>query len=292
MKARIIEDSKYGFKRVEPIPTQEEVEKFYAQEFYDANAQYFNNSALLIQQEQSDFFNSRWEAIYQELVSFFGDSLKHKSVFDIGFGFAQALIYLKKKGLSVSGLEPSVEGVAYARSNGIEAIHAGVESFDLVQKKSDVVMLISVLEHLREPEKTILEIKDKMLAPDGMLVIDVPNDFNDFQTVANAEYGLDEWWVHPPNHINYFSHDSLKSLLEGCGFKIIRCTSSFPLDMFLLFGDQYIGNPELGRSCHNKRVSFEMLMEKHGKAEKLRKFNDALAELNLGRMVSIYATPA
>ena len=75
MKANIVKDNKFGFKRVEPIPTQEEVEKFYAQEFYDANAQYFNNSALLLQQEQSDFFNSRWKAIYEELESFFGDEI-------------------------------------------------------------------------------------------------------------------------------------------------------------------------------------------------------------------------
>jgi SAM-dependent methyltransferase len=291
MKAKIVEDSKFGFKRVEPIPSQEEVEKFYAQEFYDANAQYFNNSALLLQQEQSDFFNSRWKAIHEELQSFFGDEILEKSVFDIGFGFAQALKYLKNEGLSVSGLEPSKEGVDYARENGIEAIHAGIERFDLVKNKSEVVLLINVLEHLREPEQTLLNIKDKVLTSDGMLVIDVPNDFNDFQIVADAEYDLNEWWVHPPNHINYFSHDSLQKLLMGCGFKIVHCTSSFPLDMFLLFGDQYVGNPKLGSECHNKRVMFEQLMEKHGKAEKLKKFYNSLSELNLGRSISVYATP-
>ena len=71
MKVKIVEDSKFGFKRVEPIPSQEEVERFYAQEFYDANAKYFNNSALLLQEEQSDFFNQRWKAIYDELHSLF-----------------------------------------------------------------------------------------------------------------------------------------------------------------------------------------------------------------------------
>ena len=291
MKAKIVQDSKFGFKRVEPVPSQEEVEKFYAQEFYDSNAQYFNNSALLLQQEQSDFFNSRWTAIYEELHSFFGDDLLDKSVFDIGFGFAQALKYMKNKGLTVSGLEPSKEGVDYARQNGIEAIHGGIERFDLVKDKSEVVLLLNVLEHLREPEQTLHDIKDKVLTSDGMLVIDVPNDFNDFQIVADAEYDLDQWWVHPPNHINYFSHDSLQKLLKGCGFKIIHCTSSFPLDMFLLFGDQYIGNPDLGRECHNKRVRFEQLMEKHGKTEKLKKFYNSLSELNLGRSISVYATP-
>ena len=291
MKANIIKDSKFGFKRVEPIPTQEEVEKFYAQEFYDANAQYFNNSALLLQQEQSDFFNSRWKAIYEEMESFFSGEILDKSVFDIGFGFAQALKYMQKKGLKVAGLEPSKEGVEYAKENGIEAIHCGIERLDLVKDKSEVVLLLNVLEHLRKPEQTLLNIKEKVLTSNGMLVIEVPNDFNDFQIVADAEYDLDEWWVYPPNHINYFSHDSLKELLKGCGYKIVNCTSSFPLDIFLLFGDQYIGNPKLGRECHNKRVKFEHLMEKHGKAEKLKKFYNALSELNLGRSISVYATP-
>ena len=291
MKVKVVEDSKFKFKRVEPIPTQEEVEKFYAKEFYDANAQYFNNSALLLQQEQSDFFNSRWKAIYDQLQSFFGDAIRDKSVFDIGFGFAQALIYFKNKGLTVSGLEPSKEGVDYARENDIDAVHGGIENFELIKNKSDVVLLLNVLEHLRQPQNTLLNIRDKLLTADGMLVIDVPNDFNDFQIVADAEYDLDEWWVFPPNHINYFSHDSLQRLLEGCGFEIVYCTSAFPLEMFLLFGDQYVGNPVLGRDCHNKRVRFEQLMEKHGKTEKLKMFYDALADLNLGRSISVYATP-
>ena len=62
--------------------------------------------------------------------------------------------------------------------------------------------------------------------------------------------------------------------------------------MFLLFGEQYVGNQELGRECHNKRVKFEQLMEKHGKAETLKKFYDCLSELNLGRSISVYATPS
>lgn len=289
MKACIVEDKEFKFKRVEPVPTQEEVEKLYAQEFYDSNAKYFNNSALLLQQEQSEFFNTRWQAIYEQIQEFFGSEADNKSVFDIGFGFAQALIYLKNKGLAVSGLEPSEEGVDYARNNGIDAIHGGIENFDLVHERSDVVLLMNVLEHLREPKQTLIDIKNKVLKAGGMLVVDVPNDFNDFQEVANAEYGLDEWWVHPPNHINYFSHDSLQALLRGCGFEVVYCTSSFPLDIFLLFGDQYIGDHELGRQCHNKRVKFESLMAKHGKADKMKRFYDALAKINLGRSISVYA---
>ena len=46
MKANIIQDVKYGYNRLEPIPTVEEVDAFYAKEFYDANAKYFNNSSF------------------------------------------------------------------------------------------------------------------------------------------------------------------------------------------------------------------------------------------------------
>lgn len=292
MKKTIIKDPLHGYLRLEPIPSQDEVEKFYAEEFYAANAAYFNNSALNVQLEQLEFYNSRWENIYDVCLSFFGDKLPEKKVFDIGFGFAQALIYLKEKGLTVSGLEPSIEGVNYARKNGITAFHAGIESYDVVGKeKFDIVLLLNVLEHLRNPAETLDKIKNQLLERKGLLVIDVPNDFNLFQEVANAEYGLNEWWVVAPTHINYFSVSSIKKLLQDCGYNVFDYAASFPMDMFLLFGDQYIGNNALGRVCHNKRANFERLMRKYGKNGELRKLYKSYADLNLGRSVTIYATP-
>ena len=292
MKKEVIKDIDYGYLKLDPIPSQEEVEAFYAKEFYDSNASYFNNSGLKLQQEQEDFFNMRWEAIYEVFKSYFKNDLNNRSVFDVGFGFAQALLYLKNKGLLVSGLEPSLEGVDFARRNGIEAFHTGIENFDCVgKKKFDIVLLINVLEHLRKPEETLINIKNQLMLSDGLLVVDVPNDFNLFQEIANQEYNLGQWWVVSPNHINYFSPDSLKKLLIGCGFEIVDYEAAFPLDLFLLFGDQYIGDRSLGSLCHNKRVNFERLMLKYGKRQELKSLYKAFADLNLGRSITIYATP-
>jgi SAM-dependent methyltransferase len=290
MKPSVIFDPKYNFLRLDPIPTQAEVDEFYAKEFYASNAAYFNNSALALQEEQAEFFNSRWEAILEiyEKYQLSGE----RSVFDIGFGFAQALKFFKKNGFKVAGLEPSEEGVTYAKSFGIEAHHTGIENLECTKgEKFDLVLLINVLEHLRKPSETLLNIKSQLLKDDGILVIDVPNDFNDFQEIATKEFNLEKWWVVAPNHINYFSPDSLKSLCEQCGYEVLHCESSFPLDIFLLFGDVYVNNKELGRACHNKRVMFETLMKKYGKAEKLRSLYQKLAELNLGRSTSIYVRP-
>ncbi len=292
MKHNIISDNEYGYLRLEPIPSQKEVEEFYAQEFYSAKASYFNSSALELQKEQAEFFNTRWESLYKVCVDFFGKDIDKKSVFDIGFGFAQALLFLKQKGLEVSGLEPSTEAVEYAFKQGINAYHSSIENFDCVgSKKFDVVLLLNVLEHLRKPAETLLNIKNQLLTTNGLLVIDVPNDFNLFQNIANQEYNLNEWWVVAPNHVNYFSPDSLKNLLELCGYKVFDYEASFPLDIFLLFGDQYVGNGIIGRECHNKRVNFEKLMRKYGKQTELKALYKAFADLNLGRTISIYATP-
>lgn len=52
----------------------------------------------------------------------------------------------------------------------------------------------------------------------------------------------------PPEHINYFNFESITRLLERNGFSIIEITSTFPLELFLLMGDNYIGNNEIGKT--------------------------------------------
>ena len=201
------------------------------------------------------------------------------------------MIYFHEKGMRVSGLEPSAEGVQYARARGLEVFQAGIEDLSCVgDKRYKVVTMLNVLEHLRHPAQILRQIKTRLLKPRGLLVIDVPNEFNDFQVVANKEYKLKEWWICPPNHINYFSASSLRKLLTACGYQIIHSEASFPLELFLLMGDVYVGNNKLGKACHQKRVAFENLMKKHGKEKKLSALYRALAQLDLGRQVTMYAT--
>jgi len=287
---KVIADPDYGYLRVDPIPTQGEVEQYYREEFYSSEYKRFNDSSLEVQKEEQDFFDSRWEAICGVCAEHFG-KLEGLGVFDVGFGFAQALVYFQKKGMIPCGLEPSPEGVEYARSQGLEVYEAGIEEFSCVgDRRFDVVTLFNVLEHLRNPADTLLNIKEKLLKPGGLLVVDIPNEFNDFQVAANQEYNLGEWWVYPPVHLNYFSANSLSNLVEKCGYAVRCSEASFPLEIFLLMGDVYVGNGEVGKECHQKRVKFEYLMRKHGKKEKLIRFYSALADLDLGRQVTLYAT--
>ena len=40
-------------------------------------------------------------------------------------------------------------------------------------------------------------------------------------------------------------------------FDILHLETSYPLENFLLAGRNYVGNPALGRECHNERKAFE-----------------------------------
>jgi hypothetical protein len=77
--------------------------------------------------------------------------------------------------------------------------------------------------------------------------------------------------------------------LKSIGFKILDVEASFPLEIFLLFGDNYIKNPVLGKECHKKRIMFEKNLLKYGRVGLLNSFYKSLADLGLGRTITIYA---
>lgn len=288
---RLAPDPEYGYLRVEPIPSIEEVEQYYLNEFYSGEYRQFNDSQLEVQQEQREFFQLHWQLIHDQCELLLGP-LAEKALLDVGCGYCQSLLYFRERGLKAYGIEPSKEGAEYGAARGIPVFQCGIETMpEDMGRRFDIVTLLNVLEHLREPAKALLQIRERYLAAGGVLVIDVPNEFNDFQTTANAMHELGEWWVCAPVHLNYFSLSSLKKLLDGCGYRVLHAEASFPLEMFMLWNDVYVGNGELGRKCHLKRVEFEMNLVRHGKLQKLKDFYAALAEVELGRQITVYAVP-
>ena len=290
---KIIPDPEYGYLRLEPMPSREEVARFYEEEFYATFKPQIQDSSLEVQTAQKEFFDWRWSDILRVVRRYYRDQEPSElSLFDLGCGFSQALIYFRDQGFEVAGMEVAAEAVAYGREHGIEVIQGEADSIpDLGGRRYDVVLMLDVLEHLRRPARILTAIREHLLSPRGLLVLDVPNDFNQFQVAADETLGLDQWWIVPPNHLNYFSPDSLKSLVEKCGYQNHYRESSFPLEMFLLMGDAYVGDPELGSLCHSRRVAFERSLRTTGREEDLHRFYEALAEINLGRQVVLFCHP-
>ena len=292
-KYRLAAHPRFGFFQVKPTPPPEVITEFYAKEFYSSKYPRCNASSLKIQLRDKEFYDASRKDLCRNLVVIMGRPLKGMSVLDIGCGWGQALLAFKKKGMHCYGFDPAPEGVEYARKKGLDVVRAGMEKMDVFGgKRFDVVTLTDVLEHLSDPVAVLKEIRTHLLKPGGVLFIDVPNEFNPFQVAGQKTHGLGPWWIAPPGHLNYFTPETLKKLLLGTGFDVLCSEASFPLEMFLLFGHNYIGNAKLGRECHQQRMNFERNLRKQGQGALLRKLYRSFADLGVGRKIVMYSRPA
>ncbi|MCC4832689.1 class I SAM-dependent methyltransferase [Shewanella sp. 10N.7] len=283
-------NGKYGFLQVTPTPSAEEINRFYAEEFYSSDYKNFNNSSLEVQVADREFMEGTWRDQACEIELQLGKPLSEIELLDVGCGWAQSLLHFKKLGVSCYGFDPASEAVEYANAQGVNVKHCGVETMNVFDnKRFDVVMLNNVLEHLADPIRVLTEIRESVIKENGLIIITVPNEFNAFQMAAQKLHNLEQWWVSPPAHLNYFSRSTLQNLLSGCGFENGPAMSSFPLELFLLMGDNYVGNRETGKECHKRRVQFELNLRKLGEEKTLKKFYQSLAEVNLGRQITCYA---
>ena len=280
----VIDCSACGFKHVIPIPTEKFLSNYYQKDFVN------NRQVGFFKKMKEDA--QWWEIIYNEKYDLFEKHInkKNRSILDIGSGLGYFLKRGKDRGWITLGIEPSVESFEYAQALGLVVVNEYLSEDNYEKLGSfDVVHMHEVLEHLPDPQKMIKLVK-KMLKPGGFICIVSPNDFNPLQEAFIASNDkIVKWWVSPPEHINYFDFGSARKLLERHGFNILEQTSTFPLEFFLLMGDNYIGNHELGRTIHSKRKNIEIALQQTKKESLRRELYCKFSELGLGREFIIIA---
>lgn len=152
----------------------------------------------------------------------------------------------------------------------------------------DVVNLALTLEHVQDPA-AVLRRAYGLLRDHGLVCIEVPNDFNPLQALLRKRLNKPRYWINAPHHINYFSFETLSRLVERAGFQVVDRETTFPMEFFVLMGDDYIGNDALGRECHRKRMNLERHLLEGGLGEVKRDLYRFLASRGLGREVVLYA---
>jgi len=268
------------FIHVIPIPSNRVIRKLYKEEFYSKKKQkYFKES-----EEDLDWWGLTYRNYYKILEKY----TKGRKLLEIGSGPGYFLSCGNKLGWNVLGLEPSKEAYLYSKKLGVDVVN-GFFTEKFIQKygKFDVVSAMFVLEHLINPHSFIENIKHS-LKKGGLFFLISPNDYNPLQVILKKKKGYKPWWISPPQHINYFSFKSIKNLLHKKGFEVIDQYSTFPMEYYLLSGDNYINNPTAGRKYHNKRKEFETNMFKYG-SKYLNDMYKALSGCDIGREFVIIA---
>lgn len=277
----IIDCKSCGYRHILPLPTKQQLEQFYEDEYYQSEkTEYFKDA-----DEDHDWYRIDY-GVRLDLIS---EALARVgSVLDVGCGPGSFLRVAKEKGWRVAGIDPSAPAAHYANGYDLNVTHGFFSAENNFEHETfDFVHMSNVLEHVAEPLDILRAARD-LIKPGGYVTVSVPNDFNDFQISVVDSDNVAPWWIVPDHHLNYFDFDSLENILRRTGFEITDRTTNFPMELFLLMGENYLEDKALGKNCHNRRKELDKKLFSHDKSVYGR-FYRQLASAGLGRLAIITA---
>lgn len=279
--------SECGFIHMEPVPRPEELDGVYKDEYYR------DEKPLFIDRVIEDL--AWWNNVYDDRYEFLESTLapSRRRVLDIGCGPGYFLKRGLDRGWDCLGVEPSRQAAAHARSLGVEVVRGffSEATASALPGGFDAVHLSEVLEHVPDPG-LVLRSASGLMAAGALICCVAPNDYSPVQKVLASRLGYSPYWLAPPHHINYFSFESLAGLMERCGFRVVGSTAMFPMDFFLLMGDDYVGNDSLGRASHARRKRLDMLLSEPELKGFKKQMYELMARHGIGREMIIYGEKA
>jgi 2-polyprenyl-3-methyl-5-hydroxy-6-metoxy-1,4-benzoquinol methylase len=281
---------------VAPKPSMEELRAFYQQQYF--NSQTSNNG---YEQSYTEPEIQHKELLADVLLYGVGclkpELLKPGSrLLDIGCGEGFNLAAAAKAGLNGSGVDFTLDGIRAFHPELQDAVRVG-DAYEILDQliqageKFDICILQHVLEHVLAPEQLMAHL-GRILSENGVLIITVPNDYSVIQLKA-LELGLidREFWFAPPEHLNYYNAASLQQFVQACGYQILDCYGTFPIDFFLFHpGSNYIADKSAGKPAAKARVALDLCLAQAGLAPYLG-FCQALVACGAGRSITITLQP-
>lgn len=209
---------------------------------------------------------------------------------DVGCGEGFGLAWFAERDWEVVGLDYSRKACSCHHPALAERVREGdigegLEALVLANEGFDIVWLDNVLEHTPEPLELLGRCRD-LLRSNGVLVVEVPNDFSKLQSAALRRIGREEpFWVFHPDHLSYFNREGLAALAAKAGLTCRDVLGDYPIDLHLLCpSTDYVADGAKGKECHAARIEFENLLHEIS-PEKTNTLYRALAALGLGRQI-------
>jgi 2-polyprenyl-3-methyl-5-hydroxy-6-metoxy-1,4-benzoquinol methylase len=167
------------------------------------NIGYLQDQNVIAKQYGTDFFDFlKKHAFVHKRI---------KTVLEIGCGGCVMLSKLQSIGYEVTGIDSSPFAFNEGQKKGIHVIQDFFPSKSL-SDKFDLIFHVDVLEHV-DDYVGFLKSQHDQLTDDGFLVVNVPD--------ASESIKLGDFSLAMHQHLNYFSTDSLTSVLESSGFEVL-----------------------------------------------------------------------
>lgn len=282
----------FGFLEVINRPTPEALSAYYADTYYQAGQGSFRRS---YSDEELSVIRLRVQQRAVRALELLGHDRPGR-LLDVGCGEGFVLAEFAQRGWDVAGIDFSTAGVGAANPEMADRVTQG-DVFGLLSaaivsgKAYDLIWLGNVLEHVLDPV-ALLGALHRLVEPGGILVATVPNDGSAYQETLLETGAIDRrFWIALPDHLSYFTADTLRSTAEATGWETLDILGDFPIDLFLAHpGSNYVVDTSRGHDAHLARLKLEALIGGAG-VEAANRFYSALSDVGLGRNLTAFLRP-
>lgn len=158
-----------------------------------------------------------------QLHAYYGD--QGGKLLEIGCGQGEFLVEAESMGFKVTGIEISEHAVGLARAvlqNG--TVHVGeLQTVDLPDEAFDVIVSTDVIEHVRDPHGFMQQVH-RLLKPGGVSYqVTISLD------TWTARVMRHNWMEFKTEHLTYFTHQALETLMFQTGFEGVRLESAYKI---------------------------------------------------------------
>lgn len=224
-----------GFVYSSTQPKQSTLDKFYSKSQAMTTWSTIKESPLE-ERRQREKFSGAIEVLKDHQV---------KSVLDIGCGNGRFLHMIKNAipSVEVLGVDQNEDALRIANMLGIKTHNQNLNDFlEHDKRKFDAVSLWGVLEHVKMPVWTLRQVAKK-LNPQGLVIVCVPNVES---LVVRTLWSKCSTFC--PQHLWYFSQDTLKLSFEAAGLQMLAVHTiepeSYPITKALNGFSPYEDIPE------------------------------------------------
>lgn len=154
-------------------------------------------------------------ALHVEILRGACPVLAGRRLLDVGCATGDFLAVVRQHGVLGHGVELSPYAALRARARDLPVVCGRID--DATGGPFDLLHASHVLEHVPDP-LAFAERAFALLAPGGLALIEVPNEFDDALTSLRRAVGRDDGRRPGSPHLHFFSAGSLRRLLALAGF--------------------------------------------------------------------------
>jgi SAM-dependent methyltransferase len=194
------------------------------------NADYFDHPYFKLRRSVTPSQIRRCRNVFSYIAAALDPaSLRGQRLLDIGCDTGNFLMAAQQEfGIVPVGIDVAARAVRVARQQGVEAHRAAIEDAPAELTGFLTATAIDLIEHVPDPAAFLRQVRDR-IRPGGALYLETPNIRSLVYRFGRALFGrtghrlagLKER-LFPPQHIQYFTPESLGRLAQRTGYEVVR----------------------------------------------------------------------